>query len=443
MIPRSESVSLVRLALRDGRNVCIQGVPGIGKSHIVREAIKGDLAAFGIPVVVVNVNLLSDAVELFDRMIEFVSPGPDSGIGELRRATAVYYRAAFDALLGWDEPWCTIVEDIDSLATLPNADEVLRHLSVLLEEMGPNRLRVCLVGRRPLTDLEISIRGISRLALRCQPVSVGPLAREDLRGGSFPESIRTLDWDDAGECLGDTCGHPDLVRVWSTSTPGGFVEHQIRVFARVVRFLEQVGLLDACAQAVIGPIVNDLFLERRELENLGILGRPSGRSDHVCFSDNQVFRDVLHHSTRGLNPWGLLGEAEVATRHMIEKRLGSKFGSDWCGILSSQSQKFSLIASRARESMASDSRLFGASGRWLDYTYPAQLWQILDSHWECFADDFKFGSRDIWRRRYTVLAQIRTPMAHHRSLSDDERSSGRRAAIAILEAVRGSASADE
>ena len=429
MTTRRAKVLGILHRIAEGQSVSIQGAPGIGKTHVL-QCIASRLAADSrCRIVVSNAALLSRGSQLFDEISGAEARYESKTIREA-------FNSARRAVELSSDPIVFMVDDFDAICDMADADETLRYLSVLLDTVPPRSLSLCFLSRRALIDLELKLRGISRLAFRCHGYYLGPLGLEDiLVDSTWSTAAASAGATALSRCISDTVGHPSLVETWLVDHNGhDFADYLTTVFLRLVRYLGLIERLDACAQIVCGPLVDQLYLERRDLERLGFVSADSDR-DAVCFSLHPAFVEVLEHETRSLNAWGVLGKAEIQSRRVIENCLGSEYGPSWAAVVAASSPALETVYKSALRSLQREARVFGSAGGWLDYTYPRDLWAIISKYWHLFARIFPSGDQAYWRQRFEGLATLRGPLAHHRSLTEDEKSNCKRWARQIVLAI--------
>jgi hypothetical protein len=285
-------------------------------------------------------------------------------------------------------------------------------------------------SRRPLASIELKVRGISLLASVCYTQFLGAMSPVDVAG--LAPANASLDDDEVDECLRWSGGHPFLSKYWLTTRPDRSADpaadlERARVVLRVLKNLEDQGLLVAAAQLVLGPVISDMLIEKQELELLGVLpewlpaaGAPSASTS---LSELVIFHDALRHLTWDMDPWGVMGLAEVRLRGVIDTLLSERIGDTWPEEVARRSPAVKKAREEADLKISRDQRSFGRAAPWLSYTYPGDLWAIVQSEWEILRDVFDTADKPHWHRVLMGLAQYRAPLAHGRPevLSDAQR----------------------
>lgn len=116
-----------------------------------------------------------------------------------------------------------------------------------------------------------------------------------------------------------------------------------------------------------------------------------------------------------MSPWGVLGKAEVALRGLIETILTKAYGPGWPSTLAKKNAEAKRIFESANEKQSRDRKIYTREAPWLAYTYPGELWSIIQLEWNHFVSVFDSHDKTHWRNTISGLAQYRTPYAHVRS----------------------------
>ncbi len=409
-------------------NVAVHSAPGAGKTWLadsISERVGGR------------------SIRRFDLSIESSGNAVFSALqgaegGELCSSIYQAYRSVRDQVEQTPASTVLVLDEFDSVVRWDDGLEFLKLLREIIHRPWKTSVTAFILSRRPLEQIESEVRGISTLATLCQQEHLGALTSADLRS-LWPQAVDLTD-DELETCLQWSAGYAPLVRYWLAarpdSTPSIAAEaEQVVQFQRLLDHLDGMGLRDAAAQLVLGPIVDDWILERRQLELLGVLARDA---EERSFGSHPVFRDSLRHRTWALDPWGRLGLAEVRMRGVIETVLEEVYGNSWISEGPLKGSKAVQSAySAAKEKQKSDIRRFGRAGSWLAYTYPQDLGDIIISAWTDFQPVFSSADKATWRNRFAALATYRTPVAHNRAevLSEAQRTQCRIFADEVLRAI--------
>jgi len=291
--------------------------------------------------------------------------------------------------------------------------------------------------------IEVNIRGVSVLASSCTAEYLRCIELIDLETWPKADSLEASDRD---RCLVWSSGIPALVSYWLAGDAGadcGSVDADLRrleVYDRMVRYLRDLSLLDACAQILIGPRVDRLTLEEMRLQCLGFIdiGEDSG-----SLGGSELFRQCIEWEARDMGAWGILGRAELALRCTIGSAMMEHYGEKWPSVVMSKSVALKQAHDRAVLARDKDLRSFGRSAEYLAYTYPSDLWEIIQSEWEHFKVVFTSSDKAYWKSRFSEFAKYRNPFAHNRSgevLSTSDVLLARRVAEELVRVLEGRAS---
>ncbi len=418
--------SVERLAgLLQGGNVALHGGPGYGKSRLA-DLVEVRLQSMERQVARLDMSTLTSGCAFLSELASHLG----MTVTEANEGRSLHeaWRSVRAELTHREALWTLILDQFDAVGRWPDAAQFLPIMRELIHRPRILHCNAMIVSRRSLESIEVGVVGISTLASVCFVEYLGLVEFEDL----------TADWEQAGECSHEdlrAClewsgGHPVLVNYWLGARPdkhgGPAVDNQVaHVMGRLVGYLDELELLAPAAQLILGPVVEDLFRERLRLESMGIVG--TGEGGRPALAEHEVFCDLVRLNTRDMNPWGVLGAAEVRARSIVEFVFSSALGSDWDDEVKAKDGMVRQTFDRAAVLMQEDQRKFGRSVHWLAYTYPHDLWVIISRHWDLFAPVFTGGDKKYWQTRFAALAKYRTPVAHNRSivLSSDERVQGR------------------
>ena len=431
MTGRITQVSRVGNLLGDRCNVALHAAPGVGKTWLADQVIS-HLGGESEKVVRVDVSVHADAAAVLHAVHNRIG-------GEAVERTSVVrgaWNALREELTRRASPCIVVLDEFDEVLRFPDALEFLKLLRELIHRPAVTKCAVLILSRRSLETIESQVRGISTLATICYPEYLGGVTNSDLTEvwGLTEEVAESA----LAECIAWSGGYAPLVRYWLALHPhgpeGSQGEHQqVLEFERLLDYLELINLLNAAAQLVIGPVVDDWLREVRQLQALGVLDGPSAKG----YASHDVFVACLRRRTVALDPWGPLGLAELRLRGVIDDVFSTTIGPEWPDKLAKGNRAVSSALCAAREKQVVDERRFGKAADWLAYTYPQDLGNIIISHWASFQEVFGPGSREQWRERFQTLAQYRTPVAHNRAevLSEAQRLQCRAYADEVLRAV--------
>lgn len=427
MTVRSNLPSRVADLLQAPANVAIHGSPGAGKSWIADRVVE-ELTAREAQVVRLD---LSTAMSGSDVFVQIV---PEGSCDESVASTRAAWRLARTWLDQVGLPTVLVLDQFDRVLQFEDAQEFLLLFRELVHRPASLPCIALICSRRSLQAVEMRISGISTLASICYVENLGSLQPDDV-AGLVATGGDALTAADIAACLSWSGGNPFLSRYWLSTRPSaadGAAELQrAKVIVRVIEHLREVGLMNAAAQFVLGPIVEETFAEKQELQLLGIL---ADADDNICLAGLEIFRDALRRATWDLDPWGIMGFCEVRLRGLIDSILSDRIGADWPDEVGRRAPAAKKAFAEANVKILRDQRLFGRTAPLLAYTYPGDLWTIIQSEWSAFSDVFNFADKAYWRKVLVGLAQYRSPLAHGRPevLGDAQRAQCRVYADEVL-----------
>lgn len=416
-------------------NVAVHGSPGSGKSWMADRAVE---LLSDRKVVRLDLSTVTSGAEALDLVAAMVRGGAASHLATPNAHEA--WREARRAIDAVGSPVVVVLDQFDRVLTFPDAEPFLLLFRELVHRPESLRCTALIASRRSLQMIEAKVRGISTLASVFYTEYLGALEAEDIASLAAPAAVHE---DEVERCLSWSGGHPSLAKYWLATRPqdGDAASDLVRakLVLRVLDHLADLSLIDATAQLVLGPVVGDLLFERNELELLGVLrGRDPQLGAHAL-SDTAVFRNALRSRTWDMNPWGVLGLAEVRLRGVVETRLLDSYGGGWPELIAKRNPAVARARAEALEKQGRDVRMFGREAPWLSYTYPGDLWNIIQVEWDLFKVVFASHDKPYWRGVLVGLSEYRAPLAHGRPevLSEGRRMQCRVFAEEVIAAIDG------
>ena len=308
MSERASQIQRVSKLLRDGLNIALHGAPQTGKSWVT-DAVILDLSDTAMPIVRFDMSLARNGADAFANVASELKIK-----GKARGDVYDEWRQLRSGLAERTAPVRLVLDEFDAVVNYDDCQDFLRLLRELVHRPAVTHCSALIVSRRSLEAIESEVRGISTLATICVPECARTIELPDLKAGW--QEAADLPEDDLTECLAWSAGHPPLIRYWLSVRPDQVDdphgEHcQVVEFQRLAEHLAKARLGDAAAQLILGPVVDDWFLQARQLEMLGIIGRDVSTS---LLAEHVIFRECLRQRSLDMNPWGVLGAVEVALR---------------------------------------------------------------------------------------------------------------------------------
>jgi hypothetical protein len=422
-------------------NVAVHGSPGSGKSWISDRVIAG-LDSTAARIIRIDLSTVMSGRELFAEMVSMIAEGKQKRADPTEELSIhAAWRIARKSITEAGVHVVLILDQFDRVLHFWDGREFLLLFRELVHRPEALRCTALILSRRSLQSIEAKVSGISTLASVCYTEFLGSLSPGDI--SSFVSGSGNLGLEEIAECLKWSGGHPTLAKYWLTIRPDQNPSRaadleQSKIFLRVIDYLGQIDLTDAAAQLVLGPVMDEMLLEKQELELLGVLPASGQASvDDVSLSGQEIFRSALRQRTWSLDPWGILGRAEVRLRAVVDARLSEAYGSDWPAMVAKKNPAISKSRNEALEKMERDQKMFARQAPWLSYTYPGDLWTIIQVEWSQFERIFQKKDKTYWRTLLTGLSQYRAPLAHGRPevLSEAQRTQCRIFANEVITSI--------
>lgn len=439
MTSRADLPEKIRSLLVSPANVAVHGSPGSGKSWVGDQVVRL-LQLDNERVVRVDVSTQTSGRGVFEELLHGL--GEENDVSAMPcTSTREAWRGLRSALESSESHVVLYLDQLDRVVQFGDALDFLPLLRDLVHRPAEIRCTALIASRRSLQSIETLVSGISTLAGVCYTEYLGSLEVHELAG--LAPGVVTLTADEEIECLRWSGGHPVLARYWLTTRPDRRPDpaselQRARIAMRVVDHLSDLGLIDAAAQYILGPVMDDFLTERQELELLGILPL-DGRDDSsvASLSIQGHFRDALRHRTWNMNPWGILGQAEVRLRGVVDSVLIESYGREWAVHVEKKNPNVKTALAKAQVKRDHDVKMFSRNAHLLSYTYPRDLWDIISAEWIYFQSVFRSHDKAHWRTVMIGLSEYRAPLAHGRPevLGEAQRSQCRLFAEKILSEI--------
>jgi hypothetical protein len=186
-------------------------------------------------------------------------------------------------------------------------------------------------------------------------------------------------------------------------------------YHRLKELMSEDGTINKLIQVLFGPVFDVEQSDITKFLKYGIIKDDESR--YVAFSNH--FQEYLQSVSRGIDIWPMWRETEQSLRRIIEIYLQQTYGEDWENAFRKARPKWVTMIDGWVASRESEKKKYGthASDSLVDYTYPGELFTIVNSDWRWFGKIFP-NQPSHWKRPFEVLAAVRTPLAHNRSVSD-------------------------
>jgi len=233
----------------------------------------------------------------------------------------------------------------------------------------------------------------------------------------------------------DALHHGESLSVdWLRSVPRETLTHY---YEQVTTVLRDTGMLEKFVQAVLGPRWDIKPNDVHEMIVYGIL-RTEGDRGVASFSEG--FTQYVRHVEVPANIWMLWRDTERALREAIDGRLRARFGPEWPTQVRRARPRLSRILDNCEALMAKDRARFGdvVASSFLAYTYPQELFQFMAADWPSLGEPLFGPDKQAWASKFSLLAKVRTPLAHNREevVKEGERAQAEGICREILERMR-------
>ena len=432
-------------------SIAVVGLPRIGKSSLVSEAIRrAESRSVELRTVVVRANVgeFSSVGELFRRLVEDLAEGIDDGrLGNdeinQRMAKALaqrdidfsVVRAVFRSLRRADVRPVCVLDEFDAGRRLFKETPQCFHWLRELCSSPEFKAALVIVAKRRLQEVarlaghESDYWANVLMTLALKPFFDPDVAKFFATLEREGVSLETAEQDEVLALCG---GNPYLLdgfafHAWEHVEQGGRIGSEwirdrggelVRDYLPQVSTVLQDGpLLSKAVQAIVGPQWNVTREDIDALCELGVLREDSGELRGF----SRTFEDHLRLIGRDIDIWPLWRDTERAMRDVLERHLDQVYGSNWPARLIKSRPKLRSMIEACQEKRERERRLFGsAASSLLAYTYPMELYTLMAANWPHFAEPFLGPDKRAWATKFSVLAKVRTPLAHNREEAVNE-----------------------
>ena len=202
--------------------------------------------------------------------------------------------------------------------------------------------------------------------------------------------------------------------------------------------MEDSRLLSKLLQVVVGP---QWDVTKEDVDALCEIGLLQKEEDGGLHGFSREFEEHLEVVSRNVDIWPLWRDTERAIRDFLENNLMTKFGTEWPIRLTQARPNLGKVIGECqnkqdKERQKKERRLYsGEISPLLYYSYPMDLFQIMAADWMSLGEPLLGRDKKGWHEKFSVLAKVRTPLAHNRmeSVGDGERKQAEGICQQILE----------
>jgi hypothetical protein len=222
-----------------------------------------------------------------------------------------------------------------------------------------------------------------------------------------------------------TGGHPYLsemvlCKAWQGKSVISGMENSLSdvysYYETLRQLLNEDRLFEQLIQITVGPCIETDLEKIERLQKYGIAIRQQIGDFLFSYKGwSSHFQSYLEKIVRAHPIWAEWSSTEKMLRGLIEEQFQVKYEKNWIGRLENGHERAGEIFKECRNKMKDDFSKFGAyaSTNILDYTYPIDLWKLIECDWTLFQPVFK-KDKNYWRLRFETLSKVRTPIAHSR-----------------------------
>lgn len=416
-------------------SIAIIGLPRVGKSSLVSEAIRrADARSGALRTVVVRANVgeFASIGELFRRLIEDLAEGIESqslGNHEIDRrmnqALALEVldfgavRSVFRSLRRAEVRPVCVLDEFDAGRRLFNETPQCFHWLRELCSTPAFKAALVIIAKRRLQEVarlaghESDYWANVLMTLALKPFLDNEVTRFFTALETRGVALRAVDREEVLALCG---GNPYLL--------DGFAFH---AWERA----DQGDRIDSEWIRAIGG----------ELHELGVLREEQGELRGFL----RTFEGHLRLVARDIDIWPLWRDTERALRDVLERHLSLVYGPDWPDRLVKSRPRLGSRIEDWRKNRERERSLFGRASSLLAYTYPMDLYALMVSDWPHFGEPLLGRNKQDWSTNFKVLAKVRTPLAHNReeAVTEADRLQAEGICRAILERYEQWKSADD
>ncbi len=292
------------------------------------------------------------------------------------------------------------------------------------------RVTFVTTSRRTIREIELQTQAISTFDgifhKHCQAMFDDLELQEYFARFPTPGMVDAKDKDRIKYYCG---GHPYLLETLGYELVESFREHgSINVdrvgqhiqgsfldqYDRMRDLLNEDDTLRKLLQILFGPPVDVQQTDVDEFMRYGLI-KETNEDNYAAYSEH--FQTYLKILSREIELWPIWSEAELALRQLIADKMLEQHGESWIAELEETRPKLRKIFDRCREVREREIKSFAgrASHNLLDFTNPADLFNIIFAEWNKTFKAVLGQDKGYWNTRKEFLAKIRNPLAHNRN----------------------------
>lgn len=318
-----------------------------------------------------------------------------------------------------------ILDEFDAVTEYPDAKQFIQSLRELIDFPQETGFSSIFISRRSLYHLERQLSGVSNLDGICEKIYIRPLSLEELKKMTARCGDKWRIKDDELTLLYDfTGGHPYLsemtfCKAWDGKSISLGIQNSLSdvysYYETLRQLLDEDNLFDQLLQIAVGPCITTDLEKIERLLQYGIIIRHQAGVSFSYKGWSEHFQSYLAKVARSNPMWAAWSSTEKLLRGIVAERFRNKHGENWVDNLEAAHDKAKDVFKECRHNMEKEINRFGtyASTDILDYTYPMDLWKLIECDWPSFQSVLN-KDKNYWRTRFETLSKVRTPIAHSR-----------------------------
>lgn len=188
-------------------------------------------------------------------------------------------------------------------------------------------------------------------------------------------------------------------------------------FDEIIDLMKDEKLERKLFQSIVGPVFDLDIKSIEKLVRFGIIKNVElGEDKQIKFDGfSDYFSDYLRIKREEFPIWELWSKTEIELRELIKYYLVSKYGENWVEGFVRKNPKKEKSIETLQLIKSKNQKTFGerSSKHLVDYTYPADMYNIfMQTDWAWFNQVLKDSNKE-WRGKFNHLAVVRNPIAHN------------------------------
>jgi len=442
-----------RILSKNGGNIAIMGLPRVGKSSLVWNALIENIEQAkedNILIIRINVGDIDSSINFYKILvIELYNELEDEDLltDKTNKVLFKHKNIIFDSnsdntskkssiwrfykkVAKEDINVIYILDEFDHIGTIFKLEDFqfLRELSI-----NPDtKIALATISRRTIHEIELmGNEALSKLSTVFYDLNLGLFKNEEVEQYWNQLSKFGVETDKEYRKMVQyyTGNHPFLIDIFNSKMINELlikkdvdisksIDNLIRLtffnlYDNMITLLKEEKLYDKLIQILFGPRYD---LDSKSIERLlkfGIIYK-NNKNLFECFSE--FFKEYLSLKQNEIDFWPLWSETESSLRNLIKEELLKKYGEEWEEKFIEKYPKKENSLNELKRTMIKNKKNFPekASIHLVDYTYPKDMYDIfISSDWSTVYCHIFSGQKKDWIKKFDVLAKVRNPIAHN------------------------------